>query len=157
MLQEMELRKALKAFAGGKNVMVLQPMFNGCELKNVQVSSLDDWFKDCRLLVDVPATVNPEFEEAVQTKNTTSPSRLMDQIQNLPTAPKNKPASVWVPVPNGTKDTKRKLIDTGKIYALHDAGWNITKIADEMGLSWATVDKYMKLRGDSKDGTDQNG
>jgi len=153
----MELHKALKAFAAGRKVKVLELTTLDPEDEEYVVSDLAAWFKDCRLLVDVPATINPEFEEAVQTKNTTSPSRLMDQIQNLPTAPKNKPASVWVPVPNGTKDTKRKLIDTGKIYALHDAGWNTTKIADEMGLSWATVDKYLKLRGDSKDGTDQNG
>lgn len=38
----------------------------------------------------------------------------------------------------------RKQIDTGKIMALHNAGWTNAKIADEMGLSAVTVGKYVK-------------
>ena len=38
----------------------------------------------------------------------------------------------------------RKQIDTGKIVALHKAGWTNAKIADEMGLSAVTVGKYIK-------------
>lgn len=34
---------------------------------------------------------------------------------------------------------KRRRIDYGKIMALHDAGWNNAKIADEMGMSKASV------------------
>lgn len=37
----------------------------------------------------------------------------------------------------------RKQIDTGKIMALHNAGWSNVKIADEMGLSAITVGKYV--------------
>lgn len=37
-----------------------------------------------------------------------------------------------------------KKVDTGKIRALDDAGWTYDSIADEMGLSTATVQKYLK-------------
>lgn len=39
---------------------------------------------------------------------------------------------------------KRKKIDTGKILALHNAGWSNVKIADEMRLHPITVGKYVK-------------
>ena len=37
-----------------------------------------------------------------------------------------------------------KKVDAGKIRALADAGWTYDSIADEMGLSAATVQKYLK-------------
>lgn len=37
-------------------------------------------------------------------------------------------------------------VDTGKIYALSDAGWKPAKIADEMGLSEQTIRKYLTKR-----------
>ncbi len=37
-----------------------------------------------------------------------------------------------------------KKVDTGKIRALVDAGWTYDSIADEMGLSVETVQKYLK-------------
>ncbi len=39
---------------------------------------------------------------------------------------------------------KQKPIDTGKLLALHNAGWSNVKIADELGISDATVGKYLK-------------
>ena len=35
-------------------------------------------------------------------------------------------------------------MDTGKIKALHKAGWSVQKIADEMGVSWPTINKYIQ-------------
>jgi len=66
MLQEMELHKALKAFAAGRKVMALESTNTDPEEKDYAVSDLADWFANCRLLVDVPATINPEFEAAAQ-------------------------------------------------------------------------------------------
>lgn len=92
MLQEMELHKALKAFAAGRKVKVLERKTTDPEDENYEVTDLADWFKHCRLLVEVPAIANPHFEEAVQ--------EMVEQISHLPLASKNRPASVWVPVPN---------------------------------------------------------
>ena len=42
---------------------------------------------------------------------------------------------------------KRRPFDTGKLGALRKAGWSVSKIADEMAVSEATVYKYMKQEG----------
>ena len=55
------------------------------------------------------------------------------------------------PPPTGKNDTertrsgKKKQIDTGKLLALHKAGWSNVKIADELGISDMTVGRYLKL------------
>lgn len=37
-----------------------------------------------------------------------------------------------------------KKVDAGKIRALADAGWTYDSIADDMGISTVTVQKYLK-------------
>ncbi|MGL5433785.1 MAG: hypothetical protein ACRDBO_00110 [Lachnospiraceae bacterium] len=119
MLQEMELNKALKAFAAGRKVKVLQPATDDPKDENYLFSDLADWLKGCRLLVDVPATTNPDFDEATQ-----------DMTEaNLPKG-KGKPGP--------------KPIDTGKIQALHKSGKSVKWIADDMGISVSTVSKYIQ-------------
>jgi len=46
-----------------------------------------------------------------------------------------------------TKTKKRQPFDVGKLGALRKAGWSVSKIADEMGCSEATVYTYMKKEG----------
>ena len=45
-----------------------------------------------------------------------------------------------------------KQIDTGKLLALHKAGWSNVKIADELGISDVTVGKYLKRAEEKEDG-----
>lgn len=45
---------------------------------------------------------------------------------------------------------KRKPFDTGKMIALLRAGWNVPKIADEMGVSEPTIYNHMKKEGITK-------
>lgn len=94
MLQEMELHKALKAFIAGKKVLVLQPPFTDHvpEDKDWMIDDLVDVFTGCRLLVDVPATIDPEFEEA------------LTPVPVAPSPPQHvRPPAMWVPVPNGNR------------------------------------------------------
>lgn len=50
---------------------------------------------------------------------------------------------------------KRKPVDTGKIMALHRAGWTNKAIAEEMRMNektvWYYIDKARKERQDAKD------
>lgn len=46
----------------------------------------------------------------------------------------------------GTWSRKKIPLDIGKVRALHNAGWNVAKIADEMGVSSHTI--YRALKGD---------
>ena len=57
--------------------------------------------------------------------------------------PRKKPAK-------GTSG--KKPIDTGKLLALHKAGWSNVKIADELGISDVTVGKYLKRAEEKEDG-----
>lgn len=52
---------------------------------------------------------------------------------------------------------KAKGIDKGKIKALHDAGWNATKIADEMGVSPQTINYHLRRILYGGDADDRNG
>ena len=58
--------------------------------------------------------------------------------------------------PTGKKETekphggKKKQIDTGKLLALHKAGWSNVKIADELGISDMTVGRYLKMMAEEK-------
>ena len=51
---------------------------------------------------------------------------------------------------NGSKTRTRRgariYVDIGKIIALHNAGWPVPKIADELGISERTVYRYLPSR-----------
>lgn len=47
------------------------------------------------------------------------------------------------PPPAGKKRGPKKALDVGKLVALHNAGWPVAKIADELGISTRTVYNYL--------------
>lgn len=49
---------------------------------------------------------------------------------------------------------KKKELDVGKVKALHDAGWSLPKIADEMGVSVPTIRTRLREMGVLKTGTE---
>lgn len=51
---------------------------------------------------------------------------------------------------------KRRQVDGGKIKALHEAGWPVAKIADEMQVSQQTIRNYIKKMEGKKNGTDHS-
>lgn len=58
--------------------------------------------------------------------------------------------------PPQKKAKKRKVLDWGKIQALHKAGWSHAKIADEMGCTVSTVATGLsKLRKEAGNGKKQ--
>lgn len=53
---------------------------------------------------------------------------------------------------------RAKKIDTGKLLALHKAGWRNVKIAEELGVSDVTVGNYLrKMKEKQNDGHKTNG
>ena len=46
--------------------------------------------------------------------------------------------------PKNTETKPRQKFDVGKLGALRKAGWSVSKIADEMGVSEQTIRNYMK-------------
>ena len=47
------------------------------------------------------------------------------------------------PDPPPTVRKPKKTVDVGKLIALHNAGWSVAKIADELKVSVRTVYKYL--------------
>lgn len=47
---------------------------------------------------------------------------------------------------------QKSRVDKGKIKALRDAGWKISAIANDLGISAATVSKVLKEAGNAVDG-----
>lgn len=66
-------------------------------------------------------------------------------LDNLKVAP--KPSMADAKPKQGNKETKRASVDHGKILALHEAGWSVAKIADEMGTTTVTVRNHIKKGG----------
>lgn len=51
------------------------------------------------------------------------------------------------------KTTSNKGIDKGKVKALSDAGWSVTKIADELGVTPAAITYHLKKLKEEGNGT----
>lgn len=63
MYTEMSLKEALEHFSKGRKVLVL----NEYDDKSISAERIEDCLpKEAKYLVDVPAVLNPEFEQAVQ-------------------------------------------------------------------------------------------
>ncbi len=58
--------------------------------------------------------------------------------------PDNQEAGKSTPPPSKPPAAKRRQVDGGKIKALHEAGWPVVKIADEMRVSQQTIRNYIK-------------
>lgn len=77
---------------------------------------------------------------------------ILDGVKVQEAVPETKPAppmddEVRPKRARSASGSKKKPFDTGKLGALRKAGWSVSKIADEMGVSDATVYKYMKQEG----------
>ena len=85
------------------------------DLKSGTIISLDDFMGGVRFVAD--------YLEATETEETITMKA--DEEEEPPKWP------------------KKKNIDTGKIAALKNAGWTQVSIAEEMGITPATVSRYV--------------
>ena len=77
----------------------------------------------------VPVSKDTTLEELMQAKG----FALADTNKEAPKPKAEKPKS----------EKPKRNIDTGKILALHKAGWTASAIASEIGCSTPTVTKYI--------------
>ena len=131
MLHEVELKRALQAYLDGKEVKAILPMDEDEE----RVIPFRKLFNEARFLVDrSPAVINQEFEDAFRETSSDAEKEISESSGS-----DKKLADKSV-----TAGPKRKPIDTGKLMALHNAGWSSRKIADELKVSPGTVFNYLK-------------
>jgi len=72
---------------------------------------------------------------------------ILDGVETAPAAKPTPPMDDEVRPKQSKSKPKRRPFDVGKLGALRKAGWTVSKIADEMSVSEATVYKYMKQEG----------
>lgn len=129
MLREIPKGQVLKAIAEGGQVYSVALVSSNIAAPapfnlTAAINEIMNDSEEMRFLLDAPEDKAPDL---------------------LPFPPKDEPAAIPPPMKKtGKRGGSRKQVDTGKIMALHSAGWSNAKIADEMRLSAATVGKYIK-------------
>ena len=118
-------KTALELAAKGKEVLVMVPGGKDSGWEDMMPDSLGHMLEGCMFFRREPAMEAGQIEPAGRT------------IEFGPAEPGNaQPDS-----PPGKK--AKKTVDVGKLIALHNAGWSVAKIADELGISTRTVYNYL--------------
>lgn len=135
-MRQIDLNEALRLAAKGQEIKVLAPAAPWADWNDYVPDTLPGMLDGCLFFRDEPALVDPGFEAAVRDMEAQSPSEVAARGTK-------KPAG------------KRRPVDTGKIMALHNAGWSNVKIAEELGMNEKTVWYYVsKARKEEQDGKD---
>ena len=135
MYVEVNAKEALEAYADGKRVVCLE---RDDDIKGVvNAFSLASLLNGFAFLVD---KAEPEKHNHVPEPE--------DETSDEPVLP--PPKAECEPVQSKCeadikpeKSTSGAKVDVGKILALHNAGWNYAKIADEMRLTVKQVGNYI--------------
>ena len=124
-VKQIDEKTALELAAKGKEVLVMVPGGKDSGWEDMMPDSLGHMLEGCMFFRREPAMEAGQIEPAGQT------------IEFGPAEPGNaQPDS-----PPGKK--AKKTVDVGKLIALHNAGWSVAKIADELGVSTKTVYNYL--------------
>lgn len=124
-IKQVDEKTALELAAKGKEVLVMVPGGKDSGWEDMMPDSLGHMLEGCMFFRREPAMEAGQIEPAGQT------------IEFGPAEPGNaQPDS-----PPGKK--AKKTVDVGKLIALHNAGWSVAKIADELGVSTRTVYNYL--------------
>ena len=121
-VKQIDEKTALELAAKGKEVLVMIPGGKDSGWEDMMPDSLEHMLEGCLFFRQEPAMevdlVGEEPQQEAAGEDDQSPD----------------------PPPAG----KRKKIDTGKLIALHKAGWPVAKIAEELRVSERAV--YLNLQ-----------
>lgn len=124
-IKQVDEKTALELAAKGKEVLVMVPGGKDSGWEDMMPDSLGHMLEGCMFFRREPAMEAGQIEPAGRT------------IEFGPAEPGNaQPDS-----PPGKK--AKKTVDVGKLIALHNAGWSVEKIADELGVSMRMVYNYL--------------
>ena len=150
-VKQIDQNTALKLAAMGHDIQVLAPKIPDPEKwTDYDTDTLQNLLDGCLFFRREPAMEKPEFEDILQRPDKENPppgadgSDTGDSVSAEGTPGKRVGAGAA---------RKQKPVDTGKLLALHNAGWSNVKIADELGISDVTVGKYLKRMREEGNGT----
>lgn len=160
MLQEVTMEQALEQAAKGKKVIILYDMSTEEERPGFSGETLGSLLREIdHFLVEVPATKNPDWEEAVQNmtggvkeskekepekprregrpqKKVKGPQQENTEGQEL-AAPKQEQEKRWA----------ASNEEAEQIEEMYKAGKSMEEISDTLGVALATVSKFVQLTG----------
>lgn len=138
-VKQIEIQEALRLAGNGKEVQILAPSTQEPEKwTDYEPDTLQNLLSDCLFFRTEPAMKASEFGDAPQ-ESGKNPSPDTEGTAAGTAASGRKSSAGRMGA-----GKKRKAIDTGKLMALHKAGWSNVKIADELEISDVTVGKYLK-------------
>lgn len=147
-VKQIDLKEALKLTAKGQEVMVMAPSTpEPKQWNDYYPDTLQGMLSGCMFFRREPAMADPEFKTAMQEMEAQNP---------ISAGGKDAGASRGTAKSASQKEStgKRSSVDTGKILALHNAGWTNKAIAEEMKMSeksvWYYIDKAKKGKTDEK-------
>lgn len=124
--KQIDKKTALELAAKGKEVLVMVPAGKDSGWEGMTPDTLGHILEGCMFFRREPAM---EVDQVGSTGQT---------IEIGPAEPGNAQPD---PPPTGKK--AKKTVDVGKLIALHNAGWSVAKIADELGVSTRAVYNYL--------------
>ena len=129
-IKQVEEKTALELAAKGKEVLVMVPGGKDSGWEDMMPDTLEHMLEGCMFFRQEPAMEVELMELTVEPAGQTIEFGLAEPENTQPDPP-----------PTGKKP--KKTVDVGKLIALHNAGWPVAKIADELGVSVQTVYKYL--------------
>lgn len=157
-VKQIDMKEALRLAHKDHEVKILVPSPDG-DWEDMYPTTLQSMLEGCLFFRRVEAMVNSEFERAFQAAEAVMPTPVpVIEDEPLPTPAEPSPPPPHVdgadPVAaGGTQEpaggrvgasAKRQKVDTGKLLALHKAGWTNVKIGEELKISGVTVGNYLK-------------
>lgn len=129
-VKQIDEKTALELAAKGKKVLVMIPGGKDSGWEDMTPDSLEHMLEGCMFFRKEPAMEAELMELTVEPAGQT--------IEFGPAEPENAQ-----PAAPPTVRKPKKTVDVGKLIALHNAGWSVAKIADELKVSVQTVYKYL--------------
>lgn len=130
-IKQVDEKTALELAAKGKEVLVMVPGGKDSGWEDMMPDSLGHMLEGCMFFRKEPAMEAELMELTVEPAGQT--------IEIGPAEPEDAQPAVLTP----TGKKAKKTVDVGKLIALHNAGWSVAKIADELKVSVQTVYKYL--------------
>lgn len=130
-IKQVDEKTALELAAKGKEVLVMVPGGKDSGWEDMMPDSLGHMLEGCMFFRKEPAMEAELMELTVEPAGQT--------IEIGPAEPEDAQPAVLPP----TGKKAKKTVGVGKLIALHNAGWSVAKIADELKVSVQTVYKYL--------------
>lgn len=141
-IKQISKDEALQLASKGQDILIMVPGEGDGSWNDMVPDTLQNLLAGLMFFRKEPALENQILEE-----DNTPPRCKSNRDVKKPSGSNPKPATnseASGAEGSGAEKKKRVAVDTGKMLALRNAGWTMKKIAEELGISEASVFNYLK-------------